>query len=150
MELQPRATNYIEDIEGAHATEPKLFKDSMRDTKDMVNVGHRIKPKNKDQNPLEPVYTVRDLDNKLDKQYGYIWKSRPNPAKVYLDCMNLRTEDIEGALPGSLKKTGFNVNQRTQKVMSSLESKDIPGAVPNTKNKVQNLIKNRPTDPNND
>lgn len=48
MELQPRATNYIEDIEGAHATEPKLFKDSMRDTKDMVNVGHRIKPKNKD------------------------------------------------------------------------------------------------------
>lgn len=45
----------------------------------------------------------------------------------------MKTNDIDGALSGSLKKTGFNVNYRSQKDMSSLESRDIPGAVPNTK-----------------
>lgn len=39
----------------------------MRDTKDLINVGHRNKPANKEYNPLEPVYTVRDLENQLDK-----------------------------------------------------------------------------------
>jgi len=45
----------------------------------------------------------------------------------------MATQDIEGALSGSLRKTGFNVNYRSQKDMTSLESRDIPGAVPNTK-----------------
>jgi len=42
----------------------------LRDTKDLVNVGHRRKKADKDYSPLEPVYTIRDEDNIVNNQYG--------------------------------------------------------------------------------
>jgi len=90
-------------------------------------------------NPLDPVYDVK-FEN---KPIGPIDKSKPNPlyGLVYLNPINLKTDDIIGAQNGTLNKINKFSNTQTNNLIIS----DIPGALSGSLKK--HIVTNRQSNP---